>query len=328
MKTNGNKAIGGKFKKFMSDLSSHPNPVSEPDQNPNPDLELDLDSASELDSVLLEDILPDPAWPDPTWLADSDRLIFASAERTRISSIEREGRKVWIKRYDVEQPCLGRRLHARFSYLLPLPFLRAAPLRPCEDMVMQEVRKTYGFYQAGLPVAPILAISGCAMMIDDVGETVAERLKYLRDRDAIAHDNLLIQCAEALGQAHAHDLVHGRPHPRDMFLVEERLGFFDFEEEPEAAMSLAQAQARDAWLLFFQISSQALDKERTCPAAFTAWRRFITLESLHCLQELVRFFRFCVLPLKIAKPIWLGEDGKRMLQAMEFFVSHLGLKEK
>jgi len=270
----------------------------------------------------------EPAGSDPAWLADSDRLIFARAGRARISSFEREGRKVWIKRYDVEKPRLGRRLYSRFSPLLPSPFLRAAPLRDCEDMVMQEVRKTYGFYQAGLPVASIIAISGCAMMLEDVGETVAERLKYLRERDAIGHDNLLIQCAEALGQAHAHDLVHGRPHPRDMFLSEERIGFFDFEEEPEVVMSLAQAQARDAWLMFFQISSQALDQERTCLAAFTAWRRFITLESLRSLQDLVRFFRFCVWPLKIAKPIWLGEDGKRMLQAMEFFVSHLGLKEK
>jgi len=260
-------------------------------------------------------------------LADSDRLIFNSADQRRIISVEREGRKVWIKRYDVEKPRLGRRLHARFSWALPL-FLRAAPIRPCEDMVMQEVRKTYDFHAAGLPVAPIIAISGCSLMLDDIGETVAQRLKYIRLRDAIGHDNLLIQCAEALGQAHAHGLVHGRPHPRDMFLAQGNIGFFDFEEEPEAVMSQAAAQARDAWLLFFQISSQALDKDRTCPAAFTAWRRFITLESLHYLQDLVRFFRFCVLPLKIARPIWLGEDGKRMLQAMEFFISHLGLKEK
>jgi len=269
-----------------------------------------------------------PFPPASAKLADSDRLIFNTAQRARISCCERDGRKVWIKRYDVERPRLGRRLHARLSPLLPLPYLRAAPLRPCEDMVMQEVRKTYAFSEAGLPIAPIIAISGCSIMLEDIGETLAHRLKHLRKLDAISHDNLLIQCGEALGQAHGSGLVHGRPHPRDMFLAQGRIGFFDFEEEPETVMKLAQAQARDAWLLFFQISSQALDKKRTCPAAFTAWRRFATLDSLHSLQELVRFFRFCVFPLQMAKPIWLGEDGKRMLQAMEFFISHLGLKEK
>jgi len=267
-------------------------------------------------------------WSDPAKIDDADRFIFKTARRERITYCERDGRKVWIKRYDVERPRLSRRLHARLSPLLPQPFLRASPLRPCEDMVMQEVRKTYAFHQAGLPVAPIIAIAGCGMMLEDVHETIEQRLKYLRSKDAIGHDNLLIQCGEALGQAHGQDLVHGRPHLRDMFLSEESIGFFDFEEEPEAVMSRAQAQARDAWLLFFQISSQALDKERTCPAAFTAWRRFITLDTLRSLQDLVRFFRFCVLPLKMAKPIWLGEDGKRMLQAMEFLVPHLGLKEK
>jgi len=264
----------------------------------------------------------------PSGLADSDRLIFDNAGRRRISSCLREGKKVWIKRYDVEKPHLGRRLHVRLSPLLPWPHLRAAPLRSCEDMVMQEVRKTYNFHAAGLLVASIIATSQYGLMLEDIGETVADRLKDLRSKDKIGHDNLLIQCAEALGQAHAHDLVHGRPHPRDMFLYGERIGFFDFEEEPEAVMNLAQAQARDAWLLFFQISSQAIDKQKTCPAAFTAWRRFITLDSLRSLQDLVGFFRFCIWPLRMARPIWLGKDGKRMLQAMEFLLPHLGLKEK
>jgi len=260
-------------------------------------------------------------------IADSDRLIFNTAQQARISSCERDGRKVWIKRYDVEKPRLGRRLHYALSGLLPL-FLRATPLRPCEDMVMQELRKAYAFSQAGLPTAPIIAIANCSLMLEDIGETIAQRLKTLRIQDRIGHDNLLIQCGEALGQAHGAGLVHGRPHPRDMFLHEGKIGFFDFEEEPEAVMDLAQAQARDTWLLFFQICAQALDAKRTCPAAFTAWRRFATLDSLHSLQDLVHFFRFYVLPLKMAKPIWLGEDGKRMLQTMEFFISHLRLKEK
>jgi len=265
---------------------------------------------------------------DSDLLAESDKRIFDLAGQVRISSCDYDGRKVWIKRYDVEKARFGRRVHARISGLLPLPFLRAAPMRMPEDMVMQEVRKTYAFVQAGLPVAPITAISGGSLMLEDIGETLADKLKQLRDLDAIGHDNLLIQCGEALGIAHGANLVHGRPHPRDMFIEGEKIGFFDFEEEPEAVMSLAQAQARDAWLLFFQISSLALDKQRTCPATFTAWRRFISLASLRSLQDLVSFFRFCVWPLRCAKPIWLGEDGKRMLQVMEFLVPHLGLKEK
>jgi len=261
-------------------------------------------------------------------LSEANELIFNAARRVRITSLMHEGRKIWIKRYDVEGAGLGRRFHARLSPLLPWHYLRAAPLRSCEDMVMQEVRKTYNFHAAGLPVAPIISISGCGLVLEDIGETVAERLKDLHSRDAIGHDNLLIQCAEALGQAHAHDLVHGRPHPRDMFIREEKIGFFDFEEEPEVVMSVAQAQARDAWLLFFQIFARALDKQNTGSAAFTAWRRFVALDSLRCLQDLVGFFRFCLWPLRMARPIWLGEDGKRMLQAMEFLVPHLGLKEK
>ena len=138
----------------------------------------------------------------------------------------------------------------------------------------------------------------------------------------------MVACARALGKVHQAGLVHGRPHPRDMFLAGDKIGFFDFEEEPEAVMALPAAQARDAWLLFFQVSTQALEKDKTNNSAFAAWQEQVSDETLKELKKIVRFFSIFITPLKLAKPIYLGGDGKRMLSAMEFLSSNLNDRQK
>ncbi|MHC5306319.1 serine/threonine protein phosphatase [Bartonella sp. LJL80] len=260
--------------------------------------------------------------------ASHDRQLIASCAGERIATVMRDGQKVWIKRQGIERRPFGKRLHAAFSFLLPAAFMRASPVRDAVAMNEQEVRKINAFAKAGIAVPQILAIDGPALMIADVGQTVQKRLDALRKTNPQAHDALLVECAAALGKAHASGLVHGRPHPRDMFLTDGGLGFFDFEEEPEAVMPLATAQARDAWLLFFQISAQAIAKDQTQDAAFSAWAGSVSRESLQQLGKLVRFFSIFITPLKLVRPIYLGGDGKRMLSAMEFLSSHLKKQAK
>src|SRR5690606_39575859 len=68
---------------------------------------------------------------------------------------------------------------------------------------------------------------------------------------------MLVEMAGALGRVHARGLCHGRPHPRDLFRTADgRWGYLDFEEEPEASMPLAAAQAREVWLMFMEIAGR------------------------------------------------------------------------
>jgi len=260
-------------------------------------------------------------------LAEEDRILFEQTGKNRITPIIRAGEKVWIKRYDTEKLAFSRWLHDGISPLLPWHFLRAAPVRDSHDLVRQELRKMLAFKSAGLAVPEPICAFDTGLMLADVGETLQERLNVLRPLDTVAHDNLLIQCAETLGKAHSLGLCHGRPNLRDMFVEEREIGFFDFEEEPEAVMPLAQAQARDVWLLFFQITTQSVDREHTPQAAFNSWRRHIFTETLYALRQIIRFFRIFCLPLKLSQPIWLGKDGKHVLNATEFFITRLGLKK-
>lgn len=256
-------------------------------------------------------------------LSAQDAALIDAHKTERIVSLERQGEKVWIKRQDIEKPPFGKVLHAKLSFLLPAAFMRASPVRSADDMTMQEVRKIKAFQDAGFPTPEILAVDGAALMISDVGLTIQKRLSALKKADPKAHDAQLIAVAGALGHAHAKGLAHGRPHPRDMFMKGEEIGFFDFEEEPEAVMPLNTAQARDAWLLFFQITGQALDKIKTPDDAFAAWEKQASPQTINELRKIVGFFSIFLPPLKLARLIWLGADGQRMLSAMEFFHSHL-----
>lgn len=256
-------------------------------------------------------------------LSEEDKKLFDAFAKKRIASVVRDGKKVWIKRQGIERKPLGKRLHASLSFLLPANFMKASPVRGAIGMNEQEVRKIEAFAKADIPVPEILAIDGPALMISDVGQTVQKRLDYLKKADPTAHEELLVKCADALGRVHHAGLVHGRPHPRDMFIKDGEIGFFDFEEEPEAIMPLATAQARDAWLLFFQVSAQALDKPKTENRAFAAWKSQVSQQTLDELKKIVRFFSIFITPLKLAKLIYLGGDGKRMLSAMEFLSTNL-----
>lgn len=261
-------------------------------------------------------------------LSEEDKKLFAACATKRIASVKRDGKKVWIKRQGIEPKPLGKRLHAKLSFLFPAAFMKASPVRDAIGMNEQEVRKIEAFNKADIPVPEILAVDGPALMISDVGQTVQKQLDHLKKADPRAHEELLVKCADALGKVHHAGLVHGRPHPRDMFIKDGEIGFFDFEEEPEAVMPLATAQARDSWLLFFQVSAQALDKDKTNNAAFAAWREQVSNETLQELKKIIRFFSIFITPLKWAKPIYLGGDGKRMLSAMEFLSSNLNNGQK
>lgn len=261
-------------------------------------------------------------------LSKKDKKLFDSCSQKRIARVMREGQQVWIKRQGIEKKPWGKRLHDRLSFLFPAHFMKASPARDALGMNEQEVRKIEAFKKAGIPVPEILAIDGPALMISDVGQTVQKQLDHLKKTDPAVHENLLVKCAKALGNVHHAGLVHGRPHPRDMFIKDGKIGFFDFEEEPEAIMPISTAQARDAWLLFFQISAQSLDKTKTDNEAFGAWKQQVSQETLAELEKIVRFFSIFIAPLKLANLIYLGGDGKRMLSAMEFLSSNLKNRQK
>lgn len=264
-------------------------------------------------------------------LHDSDELspaaieallhLLVHSEHRRVSSAAIDGRTVWIKRYGVGAGSLAKGLHRLLSPLVPVSFLRSSPGVTGPGHVARELRKAAAFRAAGFPSVSILYSRDDLLVMSDAGTIVQEELTRLRGPEPRRHDDLLVASTEALGQIHAAGLCHGRPHPRDMILKGRRFGFLDFEEEPEAAMPLAAAQARDAWLMFLQVSGQSLHPA-TPGRAFAAYRRLVPPPVLHRLRAVVKGFSLLNPLLRLAGPM-LGRDGQRMLAGTTFLKSAL-----
>lgn len=260
-----------------------------------------------------------------TWAEEHQDALAQAVLRSagqRIMKAEIAGRTVWIKRYDVEAVPLPKRLHSRLSRFVPYAFMRSPRIRDGEGQRERELRKMQAFVDAGLHVPDMVWTQPHVVVLGDATPTQQARLDELKHEDRQLHDRVLIECAAALARAHAKGLCHGRPHPRDFFAIQTndamQSGFLDFEEEPEAVMPLATAQARDLWLMFFQISSQAQLPD-TSSQAFAAYRAVAPDDVIRELGKIVDFFRFTIRPLRFLKRFYLGGDGKRLLKAMEFF---------
>lgn len=244
-------------------------------------------------------------------------LRLLAGPRQRMSSVEIDGRAVWIKRFDAERRPIAKWLHALLSPVLPAAFLRASPAVNAARLAEREARKAEKFRVAEIPTPAVLYRGAGVLVLSDVAEIVENALHRLRDVDPAEHDRMLVEMAAALGRVHARGLCHGRPHPRDMFYGDGVWGFLDFEEEPEASMPLSVAQARDVWLLFMQIAGRSL-LEGTDERAFAAWRAEAPAAVKAELRKVVSFFSIFLPALRLLRPLGLGKDGRRLLDATSF----------
>lgn len=243
------------------------------------------------------------------------------SDAARVQSVSLTCGTVWIKRHGDK----GRRMIVAVqnttARLLRLPFMRASPAQTAEGMVERDLRRIAKFSQAGVPTASVIYSSGRAIVLSDIAPTVHGQLRSLRSTDPAAHDQLLVYCCGELGRLHAAGLCHGRPYPRDMFIKNERLGFIDFEEEPEAVMPMETAQARDLWLFFLQLSDRAADRKKTQDLAYGAWVTAAPQAAIGELRKLTHSMgRFLWLARLIGR-IHMGRDLRQFILATTYLTT-------
>ena len=262
----------------------------------------------------------DDGWPA---LKDQDietMLVALARSKRRVQRVVLSGRTIWIKRYAARGLRPASHALSLISRLAGMPGLRPSPQLEPEGMVERECRQIAAFRAHGFLTPDILYRSHNALVLSDLGPSVATQLADMRHRDPQGHDALVARCGLELGRVHAANLCHGRPHPRDFALNGDRFGFFDFEEEPAAVMPLDMAQARDLWLLFLDTASRSLSAS-TAAATLAAWRRSRPESTEVALAELTRgLARF--LPLvHLALHVQAGRDLQRFVQATEFLTA-------
>lgn len=158
-----------------------------------------------------------------------------------------QGRRVWLKSYGRG----GRR--ARLYALdlaarrLGIPALRPPPHPGGSAACAIERRRLSELRAMRVRVPDVLGGNGRALLLSDIGETLASRL---RQADAGTRVELVRAAARALAAVHARGGCIGQPLARNITVDGAgRIGFIDFEEDPREVMALEQAQVRD-WLVF------------------------------------------------------------------------------
>jgi tRNA A-37 threonylcarbamoyl transferase component Bud32 len=243
--------------------------------------------------------------------------------RRRIVRGQISGHTVWVKRYDAHRRPVGKLLHEVISPVLPSAVLKASPRAGANKLAQREERKTELFRAAGFHAPKVLYREGALLVLSHEGPSLESLLDELRRKgDSAAHDRLLVACAVTLARLHAAGLCHGRPHKRDILVKDGIWSFIDFEEEPEAVMPLTAAQARDVWLLFFQITHAALNPE-TPGLAFAAYRQAAPDGVLDSLAKLVGSFRPIMPLLRFILRIRPGGDLGRLRNVTELLSSEL-----
>lgn len=256
-------------------------------------------------------------------LADTDiaaiMRVLLQSER-RIQKLELSQRTVWIKRHGTETPGRWMKIQTLLTRLLPYSFMRPSPRLDGAGLMRRELATLDAFKSRSFPVPPVIYSSPTAVVLGDVGPTVMERMDALRAAAPQEHDALLVKSAHALGELHAAGLCHGRPHVRDFFLEDGRIGFMDFEERPQEVMPLETAQARDIWLLFLQVATRACDGRKTCDSAFNRWRETAPPQAYDELCRLTGILgRFLPLARLIGR-VRMGSDLRRFIMATDYLM--------
>lgn len=252
---------------------------------------------------------------------DIETLLTALVNGSRrVERVSLSSCGVWIKRYGTERPSVWRHLQTILSRIVPIAFLRPCAYLSPWQMAERETGRIVLFKERGIPVPDLLYVSNGAIMLADAGMTVQQRLRQLRDSDPVAHDDLMVVCAAELGRLHAKGLCHGRPYPRDMFFVGNRLGFMDFEEDPQTVMPLEVAQARDVWLLFLQIATGARLGLQTQNRAYEAWLEHAPAAARAELQRMIRFLGGFLFLARLIGRVHMGSDLQRFIVATSFLM--------
>jgi tRNA A-37 threonylcarbamoyl transferase component Bud32 len=238
----------------------------------------------------------------------------------RVQCLDLPHRRLWIKRHGVKVLPRFVSLQGLAAGLFRVPQFRPSPKLAPDAMQAREIVRMRAFAAAGFCVPAIVYQSKTAMVMEDVGLTLAQHLKDLRRADPVAHDALLVQAADALGRVHAAGLSHGRPHARDFFLREGRIGFMDFEEDPASVMPLEMAQARDVFLYFLVVASSAIRPDETCRASLEAWSHRATDAAQHELRALTAIASRILPLIRLIGRVHMGSDLRRFIMATEFLM--------
>ncbi len=177
-----------------------------------------------------------------------------------ITKLQWQGQVVWLKTYSRSQRRIRLYFLDHVARMLDVPALRPPPHPGGHAACEIEARRIRALASLGVHVPPLLAEGKGALVLDDIGVTLPDRLAQ---SDAAQRQHWIAAAAVALAAVHAAGGYIGQPFARNLTIdAHDRIGFIDFEEDSLEAMTLVNAQVRD-WLVFAAGMSRYLPNPET-----------------------------------------------------------------
>ncbi|WP_456429296.1 lipopolysaccharide kinase InaA family protein [Nitratifractor sp.] len=188
----------------------------------------------------------------PSWIDEA----IAQNAGSEIFRWEADGKGYWIKH---GRPTGSTKIHALGYRLSGLPFLHPVEAKDPRQSVLFEAQKLQRLHEAGLPVPPVRWITSDFFVMEDRGESLADRLKSVSSDE---REMLLGKCVDALGALHRAGEYHGASQIRNFVLDSNgTVSIIDFEESFPSTASLRSLQFRDLFLLLYSLHRQRTETD-------------------------------------------------------------------
>ncbi|MCC5792950.1 MAG: hypothetical protein JJT82_10145 [Legionellaceae bacterium] len=178
-------------------------------------------------------------------------------DKPSVFRIEYEHQFYWVKRRPFSKRKLWHSLQNLCASLLRKPILKSTVNLGGAKSILYEAERLTTLAHLGIAVVTLVGQGKDYLITRDSGMSLKSWLQECHI-PAMRHA-CMKQSIDLLRTLHQSGQYHGRPSPKDIVVRETLLYWLDLEENPLDKMSLAQAQARDFWLLMFSLSRHITD---------------------------------------------------------------------
>ncbi|RCK34848.1 hypothetical protein [Thalassospira xiamenensis] len=251
-------------------------------------------------------------------LHDIVEQTIAQGVGARVFPLRWKGRRIWIKQAVRPKQKGWHRLQRFVATLTRIPMLRPTVSPGGKAGLASEAEVLHALNRAGVLVPDLLEVADNWIAIGDNGailQTVISDAVKAGDEARVAE--LIAMAGTALADLHANGFAHGAPLLRNMTIRDDgRIGFIDFEEDPNKRMPLPDAQARDILLFVFSIQRGFKRRPDLLRSGWQAYlsRSGMTAPQMKPLSRIVAVIRPVYIALKPFRR-WLGTDAINAMRA-------------
>ncbi|MEQ8391371.1 MAG: lipopolysaccharide kinase InaA family protein [Thalassospira sp.] len=237
---------------------------------------------------------------------------IAQGVGARVFALRWENRRIWVKQAVPAKHKVWHRLQRFFANITGIALLRPTVSAGGQAGLESEANTLRKLASQGVLVPDIVDIGQNWLAIGDNGGILQTRIEddmFANNLEAVKDH--ISSAGAALAELHHAGMAHGAPLLRNMTLRDDgKIGFIDFEEDPNARMPMIDAQARDILLFVFSIQREFKKRPEFLRLGWHAYMRAAGADAPQ-LVPLRKVFGLLRPVYLILSPFrrWLGTDA-------------------